>query len=60
MERVRASQMGMAAVEGLINNRKGEMIGIIHDEIVFTPFEQATKHHSQINKAMLDMVKILG
>jgi 6-phosphofructokinase 1 len=60
MERVRASQMGMAAVEGLLNGRKGEMVGIIHDDIVYTPFEKATKHHSQINKAMLDMVKILG
>lgn len=60
MERVRASQMGMAAVEGLMNNRRGEMVGIIHDDIVYTPFDQATKHHSTINKTMLDMVKVLG
>lgn len=60
MERVRASQMGMAAVEGLMNSRRGEMVGIIHDDIVYTPFDQATKHHSTINKTMLDMVKVLG
>jgi 6-phosphofructokinase 1 len=59
MERVRASQMGMSAVEGLLQGRKGEMVGIIHDDIVFTPFEMATKHNTEINKTMLDMVRIL-
>jgi len=59
MERVRASQMGMSAVEGLLQGRKGEMVGIIHDDIVFTPFELATKHNTEINKTMLDMVRIL-
>lgn len=59
MERVRASQMGMSAVEGLLQGRKGEMVGIIHDDIVFTPFELATKHNTEINKTMLEMVRIL-
>ena len=59
MERVRASQMGMSAIEGLLAGRKGEMVGIIHEDIVFTPFELATKHNTEINKTMLDMVRIL-
>jgi 6-phosphofructokinase 1 len=60
MERVRASQMGMAAVEGLLQGRKGEMVGIIHDDVVYTPFELATKHNTEINKIMLEMVRILA
>ncbi len=60
MERVRASRMGMEAVKALLNSRRGEMVGIINNQIVFTPFEKAIKYHNEINPVMLEMVKILS
>ncbi len=59
MERVRASRMGLEAVNALIEGRKGEMVGIVDGEIVFTPFDQAIKHHQDINPKLLDLVNIL-
>lgn len=59
MERVRASQMGMAAVQALLDGKKGVMIGLIHFEVAYTPFENATKHHRDIKPALLEMVETL-
>lgn len=60
MERFRASQMGLAAVQALLEGHHGVMIGIIHKDIVKTPFDQAVKHHQEINPKLLEMVKILS
>lgn len=60
IERVRASRMGVAAVQALIDGKSGVMIGEINGQIAYTPFEQAIKHHNEINKAMLEMVDILS
>ena len=60
MERVLASRLGMEAVKALLNNIKGVMIGQVHKEIVYTPFEQASKHHQKINPILLEMVEILS
>lgn len=60
MDRVLASRMGVAAVEGLLNGHSGEMIGIIHHEITYTPFEQAIKHYQEINPNFLKIVEILS
>ena len=34
--------------------------GIVKQEVVFTPFEKAIKHHKDINKEMLEMSRILA
>lgn len=60
MERVRASRLGMEAVRALMAGKSGVMIGQIHQEIVHTPFEQACKHHQELNPIMLEMVNILS
>lgn len=60
IERVRASRMGVAAVKALIDGKSGVMIGEINGETAYTPFEQAIKHHNEINTAMLEMVDILS
>jgi 6-phosphofructokinase 1 len=36
------------------------MIGIIHNEIAYTPFEHAIKHHVEINPNLLKLVEILS
>ena len=60
MDRVLASRLGVAAVEELIKGRKGEMVGLIHGQIAFTPFDHAVKHHVEINQDLLKIVEILS
>jgi len=60
MDRVLASRMGVAAVEALLNGHRDEMIGIIHNEIAYTPFDHAIKHHQEINPNFLKIVEILS
>ncbi|MBP3943415.1 6-phosphofructokinase [Sphingobacteriaceae bacterium WQ 2009] len=60
MDRVLASRLGVAAVEGLIEGRRGEMAGLIHSQVHFTPFNKAIKHIDSINQNLLRIVEILS
>ncbi len=62
MDRVLASRFGVAAVEGLLSGKSGEMVGQVNREIVFTPFSQAIKHidAEEISPAWLKLVEILS
>jgi 6-phosphofructokinase 1 len=60
MDRVLASRVGVAAVEALLAGRRGELIGLVNNEIAYTPFEHAIKHHSEINANLLKIVEILS
>lgn len=60
MDRVLASLLGTAAVEALINGRTGEMVGLIHNDIVYTPFNQSVKHHLDVNAEFTRIVEMLS
>lgn len=60
MERVLASRLGMEAVYALQKGIRGVMVGQIHKDIVYTPFEQAIKHHQTMNPLLLNIVDVLG
>jgi 6-phosphofructokinase 1 len=60
MDRVLASRVGVAAVEALLNGRKGEMIGSVNGNIHYTPFYNAIKHISEVNPYLLKIVDILS
>lgn len=60
MDRVLASRLGVAAVEALMAGHCNEMVGLIHNDIVYTPFEHATKHIAEINPDFLKIVEILA
>lgn len=60
MDRVLACRVGVAAVEELLQGRKGEMVGLVHGQIAFTPFDHAIKHHVEINQNLLRIVEILS
>ncbi len=60
MDRVLASRLGMEAVKALMDGVSGVMIGQIHNNISYTPFEKATKHHITVNPLLIDMVNILA
>ncbi|MFU8842266.1 MAG: 6-phosphofructokinase [Bacteroidales bacterium] len=59
-DRILASTMGYEAVNALLAGRRGEMVGIINKDVVFTPFEQAIKHHKLIRGDLLEMARILS
>jgi 6-phosphofructokinase 1 len=60
MDRVLASRVGVAAVEALMEGHRNEMVGLIHNEIAYTPFDHATKHNTDINPNFLKIVEILA
>jgi len=60
MDRVLASRLGVAAVEGLLEGRRGEMAGLIHGEVQYTPFSKAIKHIDVINTNLTRIVEILS
>ncbi len=60
MDRVLASRVGVAAVEALLEGRKGEMVGLVSGNIHFTPFKNAIKHIEEVNPSLLKIVEILS
>ena len=60
MDRVLASRLGVAADEALIQGRKGEMVGVVNNNIHYTPFHNAIKHISEVNPNLLRIVDILS
>lgn len=60
MDRVLASRLGVASVEGLIEGRRGEMAGLICGQVQFTPFSKAIKHINKINTTMTRIIEILS
>jgi 6-phosphofructokinase 1 len=60
MERVRASRMGVAATQALLAGKSSVMIGIINNQIAYTPFDQCIKQPHQMDAALVEMVELLG
>lgn len=59
-DRVLASRMGVAAVEGLLQGRKDVMIGIINDRETYTPLEDAVTRRNLPNRDELRIARILS
>ncbi|WP_345221897.1 6-phosphofructokinase [Hymenobacter koreensis] len=59
-DRLLASQIGIAAVEGLINGMHSVMAGIIDRKLVYTPFEDCIKRKKPLNQSFMRMIEILS
>ena len=59
-DRMLASQLGIACVEGLLAGRKNEMAGIINSELTYTPFIDTITKDKLINPEFINMVNILS
>jgi 6-phosphofructokinase 1 len=59
-DRVLASRLGFAAVEALLNGRRNEMVGVMHRELAYTPFEKAAKHHLEISPYLMMLQEVLS
>lgn len=59
-DRILASRLGHAAVQALVQGRSQEMVGIVNQELCFTPFAQCVKLQKPIANDMLEMIKVLA
>lgn len=59
-DRVLASRMGIAAVEGLLNGQNDTMVGIRNNSIVYNSFDAIMSQHHEIESDLLRIAKILS
>lgn len=60
MDRVLASRLGAAAVDALLEGKRNVMAGLVNKEVLFTPFEKATKHNLDIDRNLLALADLLS
>jgi 6-phosphofructokinase 1 len=59
-DRVLASKMGVAAVEGLLNGTTDVMVGIRNNKIVYNPFDEVIGKPHEVDAESLRISKILS
>ena len=59
-DRILASRMGAAAVNALIDEQRNVMMGISNHQIVYVPFNEATKKKKDVDESLLDILKTLS
>jgi len=59
-DRVLASKMGVAAVEGLMKGEKDVMVGIRNNQIVYNSFDMVMQKHHELDSESLRIAKILS
>lgn len=59
-DRILASRLGYAAVQALLQGRTQEMVGLVNNEISFTPFSACVKLQKPISDDMLEMIQVLS
>ncbi|MCE7996507.1 MAG: 6-phosphofructokinase [Roseivirga sp.] len=60
MDRVLASRLGVAAVEGLRDGKSKVMVGIINNKIAYTPINEAIKIEKRLDPEEFRVAKILS
>ncbi|MCO5723297.1 6-phosphofructokinase [Robiginitalea marina] len=58
-DRVLASRMGVRAVEGILEGKTNLMVGIMDNQIVFTPIDEAIKGHTKIDRELIRVSDIM-
>lgn len=59
-DRILASRLGMAAVEGLVNGKTNVMAGVIDKKVVYTSFKLAISKAKPINEDLMRLVQVLS
>ncbi len=59
-DRVLASRMGVASVEGLLGGQNDVMVGIRNNKIVYNSFDSIMSQHHEIDSESLRLAKILS
>lgn len=58
-DRVLASRMGVKAVESLLDGKANLMVGIIANEMVLTPIDDAVRGHTNIDRELIRVSDIM-
>jgi len=59
-DRVLASRLGVKAVETLLEGNSNYMVGLLKDEIMLTPLEQAVKGKTQVDQELIRVSDIVS
>ena len=59
-DRILASRLGMAAVEGLVNGKTNVMAGVIDKKVHYTSFKLAISKAKPINQDLMRLVQVLS
>ncbi|MFH1484762.1 MAG: 6-phosphofructokinase [Chloroflexota bacterium] len=59
-DRVLASRLGTAAVDGILNGKSGHMVGEMKGEIVYVPLHEAWEQRKQLNSHSLESFRALA
>ena len=59
-DRILASKLGAAAVDGLVKGRSGYMVGEMKGEIAFTPLRETWEKKKELDADLLRLVKVLA
>lgn len=60
IDRLIASRMGYHAIESLIEGRHNVMVGVVNNEMAYTPLEIAIREKQSVSPDLLRIVKILN
>ena len=59
-DRILASKLGAAAVDALVSGKTGYMVGELRGEIAFTPLEETWEKRKELDKNLLQLMKVLA
>ncbi|MEQ9404297.1 MAG: 6-phosphofructokinase [Cyclobacteriaceae bacterium] len=59
-DRILATRLGLAAVEGLIDGKSNVMAGIVNSEVVYTSFKLAISKSKPINSELMRLVEVMN
>jgi 6-phosphofructokinase 1 len=60
IDRLNATRMGYSAVNALLAGKQNVMVGIVNNQMLFTPLENAVKLQPEIDIELLEMVRVLS
>lgn len=60
LDRVIASRLGYAAVEALLSDKRDCMIGIVNNNLHYTPLDKAVKYSNKIDEDWFNITRILA
>ena len=60
IDRVNASELGMAAVRSLLEGKHSLLMGKLNGKLSETPFEKAIKGHNTIDTSLIELVQVLS
>ena len=59
-DRTLASRLGLGAIEGLIDGKTNEMVGIVNDKITYTSLQDAISKNKPLNPDLIRLMRILS